>query len=187
MLVPLGRWSLLTSRLYCGLFRVFLLLGGVPLHLLLAFVLISLCLVLWVCSLWLISHLFSFYWLLSSFLSWSLGWLLSGCCFLSFPSAVCRSWILVVCNCVCLSLVLRWSLLQLLPRCLLLSGWFDCWGLCTFPWHLQFLHFLVGHRRLRLLCFLVCILFWSIWFPVVLVLHHWCLRWCFVLFFPRLG
>ena len=59
MLVPLGRWSLLTSRLCCGPFRVFLLLGGVPLHLLLAFVLISLCLVMWVCSLWLISHLFS--------------------------------------------------------------------------------------------------------------------------------
>ena len=34
----------------------------------------------------------------------------------------------------------------------LLSGWFDCWGLCTFHWPLQFLHFLVGHRRLRLLC-----------------------------------
>ena len=128
----------------------FPLLGGVPPPLLLAFLLILLRLVLWLCSLWLISC----NWLLSSFLSLNLGWLLPGCYSLSFPSAVCHSWILVGCNRFCLLLVLRWSLLRLLPHCLLLSGRFDCWGLCIFPWPIQFLHFsFVGYRWLRLLYF----------------------------------
>ena len=123
----------------------------------------------------------------STFNGLGLGWLVLGCYFLWFRLVFFHFWIVSACMWLCLFPALRWSLPLLLFHFILLSVLFGSWGCRRLTWFFRSSHSLGGHRTLLWLCFLVCILGWSISFLFGRVHLRGCLQLSFGLVSRLLG